>query len=370
MLIRQPKSSDSLPIKHSIGGPPTEELLQTCLEQAYEKRRSVEVSWLLPDPDTLYQLFLSLDPNGGEPIWVLKKGPPPPPPVQPGELKPRYIPPAQCWTHQTGYVSLIAETCILECGGKVNDDVSIAESVIGIKGGQAIPATNYKPMIFGVTESGDLTAPPRPPTPNPTQPTPAAWGAPAQSGPPTTGDLATMSPVQLVKDIMAAGWTGCMRFQADGSPQLAQIFFNAGTPVHAMSLTSSGDSGFLDLLTWQRGKFHWVASIQSDQQTMTGNHDALLNEARNIFEQMKTITSAGVSLESVIRRKQSLSSEAEFEEMIESRGVLVDMQLQKQLFLSADGTASPVQILQKFGVTRAQCVALVYNLVTCDLISP
>ena len=50
LLIRQPKSSDSLPIKHSIGGPPTEELLQTCLEQAYEKRRSVEVSWLLPDP--------------------------------------------------------------------------------------------------------------------------------------------------------------------------------------------------------------------------------------------------------------------------------------------------------------------------------
>ena len=87
---------------------------------------------------------------------MLKKGPPPPPPVQPGELKPRYIPPAQCWTHQTGYVSLIAQTCILECGGKVNDDVSIAESVIGIKGGQAIPATNYKPMIFGVTESGEF----------------------------------------------------------------------------------------------------------------------------------------------------------------------------------------------------------------------
>jgi Domain of unknown function (DUF4388) len=421
VLIPKPKGAQAIPIKQTIGGPPSEDILQKHLEKAYDNfGRIIELNWTLPDPDTLFQLQIMCDPQGGEPIWTLIKGPPPPPPSMPGEFRPRYVQPEPAWSHQTGYVSLIADTCLIESGGKVDENVSIAESVIGIKGAAALPGSisNYKPMIFGVTAQAPVYGAPEP-SPAAVQPwlpeqpgaiqpwspeqqaaiqseqpgaiqpgQPGAiqpWSPEQQQGiqpgqpqpaaiqssvpeTPTTGDLSKVAASQLVLSIHANQMTGCLRFLGDGEQQ-GEIYFAAGEPVHAVAPGTQGDNGFIDLLTWQKGKFSFLFSEGSEQTTISKNFEQLLAAAKNVSDQVRALQFAGISLESKLIRKQMLSSEAEFEQLLASRGVPVDMAMQKQLFLGADGTVSTLQILRHIPLARAQYIALLYNLVVCDLIT-
>ncbi len=414
MLIPKPKGSQAIPIKHTIAGPPSEDILQKHLEKAYENiGRVIEVNWMLHNPEILCQLQIICDPGGGEPIWTLLKGPPPPPPAQPGEFRPRYVPPNPSWTHQTGYVSLIADTCVVESGGTVDDNVSIAESVIGIKGAAALPgsAASYKPMIFGMTAPAvNYGAPALPATPafptapaqswTPEQPPPVvqpwstaaqpesqSWSprqqqSPSDSGlsalqaalqssmpePPTSGELSMVQSSQLVQAIHGHKLTGCLSFLG-GNSQQGEIFFAAGEPVHAVAPDGLGDPAFVELLTWQKGRFTYLSSEICEQTTISMSCDQLIGEVKKVADQSKALEFAGITLESRLRRKQSLSSEAEFEQLLSSRGVPVDMTLQKQLFLGADGTVSALQILGNFRLTRAQRIALLYNLVVCDLVA-
>jgi Domain of unknown function (DUF4388) len=390
VLIPKPKSPQALPVKHSIDGPPSEDVLQKHLSEAYQSGRIIEVNWK-PDPETYFQLQVTCDLHGGEPIWTLFKGPPPPPPAMPGELRPRYVQPEPSWTHQTGYVSLIAETCLVESGGTVDDNVSIAESVIGLKGAAVIAGANtYKPMIFGVTEAAPVFAAPEQ-TPQPwlpekvsEEPTVIPWTpeqVPEESAvipwmpePPPNGDLSMVPAPQLVQAINAHKLTGCLSFLGDGlqqqgMQQQGEIFFSGGVPVHAMSPDSVGDDGFIDLIAWQKGKFSFLTTERTNERTVLGNLEALLNASKIVSEQLSAIQFAGLGLESKLRRKQTLASEAEFEQTISTRGVPVDMAMQKNLYVKADGSVSTLQIVHGFGLSRAQCVALLYNLVVCDLVT-
>jgi hypothetical protein len=396
VLIPKPKSPQALPIKHSIYGPPSEDVLQKHLSEAYQTGRTIEVNWTVPQLEMYYQLQVTCDMNGGEPIWTLLKGPPPPPPAMPGELRPRYVPPDPSWTHQTGYVSLIAETCLVESGGTVDDNVSIAESVIGLKGAAVIPGNKtYKPMIFGVTEAAPVYAAaaeqaPQPWLPEPVvdEPTVIPWTAeqmpeeqaaiPWMPEPPPNGDLSMVSAPQLVQAIRAHKMSGCLTFLAEGAhsqgmqlgaQQQGEIFFVGGEPVHAVSPDSSGDNGFIDLIAWQKGKFSLLTSERCEQRTVSGDFETLVNAGKIVSEQLASIQFAGVALESILKRKRTLSSEAEFEQTIFSRGVPVDMAMQKHLYVKADGSASTLQILQGLGLSRAQTISLLYNLVVCDLVT-
>jgi hypothetical protein len=369
VLVPKPKDPKTLPIRTKLDAPPDKDGLLEYLEQA-EKNvgRIVELTWLVDSPPTLFKFEIRSLAEGGEPIWTLYKGLPPPPPSLPGQFQPRPTPPHELWTHCSGDVALMLRLVLDQCNGTTAEPSSIADVVVGIKGGTR--PEMFKPMIFGVMEG----------TPPAEQPAHASSQGVTQVSPPPKqaeampagqanldGDLRDMPVPGLLQSCSLNKMTGCLHIVGDQGK--GEVFFLDGTPMHANTMEATGDQGMIELITWEKGNFKFFRDEKSKHHTVTKRLDTLLMEGVALLDQSKALQNAGFKLESYPSRKPPILSEPQFEAKIKSHGVPVNMAVQKQLFTLLDGCTSVLEILRKRPLPKTEWIPLLFNLLICDLVN-
>jgi hypothetical protein len=337
----------------------------TALDQAqFNVGRIIELAWLIEPLHTFFTLQVRVQPDGGEPVWTLFKGPPPVAP-KPGE---RVKPPVEIWTHVSGDVPLIQNLVLGECGGETVEPSSIADVVIGIKGRAPIgnSASTFKPMIFGMVDgAGNPSLKESARDTSERLPAQSPLGSATQSN--LTGDLRDMPVPGLLQSCSLNKMTGCLHIAGDHGK--GEVFFVDGVPVHATTMEATGDSGLIELVTWENGTFTFFREEKARNQSVTKRLDSLLMEGVTLLDQSKALDKAGFKLESYASRKMPAPSESQFEEAVRTKGVPVNMAVQKQLYTLLDGSTTVLELLRKRPLPKTEWIPLLFNLILCDFIT-
>jgi hypothetical protein len=90
------------------------------------------------------------------------------------------------------------------------------------------------------------------------------------------GDLKNMQVPNLLQSIAISKMTGKLFVHSPNGD--AQIFFEEGAPLHAITRETAGDLALIELLLWEEGEFLFFPEERSTEKTVNKRLDALLME--------------------------------------------------------------------------------------------
>ncbi|MBX9570520.1 MAG: DUF4388 domain-containing protein [Candidatus Obscuribacterales bacterium] len=180
------------------------------------------------------------------------------------------------------------------------------------------------------------------------------------------GRLENMQIATLVQSIQMSKMNG--RLQLHDKGEIAQIFFNEGNPVHATTPEANGDSAVVEVMAWETGDFLFFPDEMTAEKSVRRRLDGMIMEGITLLDQQKFLTKQGVKPESYLLRKEARISPDEFKSRV-SRGAPLDLQTQMTLYEMCDGRMRLQDILQRRPMTKIEWVPLVFNLLSCGLIT-
>lgn len=196
----------------------------------------------------------------------------------------------------------------------------------------------------------------------------------ASAGIQMSGNLGEMSAADLFQSISVGRMTG--RLDLSCGLESLEVFFEEGTPRRASFRSDSmnsrvgelaGEEVILEALTWSNGFFQFNPSMKSSQRTPMRRLDMLLLEGAALVDYLKTVENAGFTQDSLPYHAAKVS-EADFERAL-NEGVPVDLNLQKQFYISFDGTRSLEDVINLLDLNKPVWLPLMYNLVNCRLLA-
>ncbi|HEY9785409.1 MAG TPA: DUF4388 domain-containing protein [Candidatus Obscuribacterales bacterium] len=202
--------------------------------------------------------------------------------------------------------------------------------------------------------------------------TPPAAGGPPKEGvkqkvrPMLEGDLQNMQMPTLLQSIAMGKMTG--RLVVESFSDKAVIFFSDGVPLHCELRGSEGETALIELSCWQEGEFRFLPEPPQNRETIRKRLDQLLMEGAALLDQSKFLDEIGVSLESFLVRNHAQMSEQLFEEMV-AKGVAADLNLQKMIYQVIDNQTTLEDLLRRHPMPKPRWVPVIFNLITCGLIS-
>ncbi|HEY9785123.1 MAG TPA: DUF4388 domain-containing protein, partial [Candidatus Obscuribacterales bacterium] len=180
------------------------------------------------------------------------------------------------------------------------------------------------------------------------------------------GDLVNMPVPNLLQSVSMSKMTG--KLVINSSKAGSELFFEEGTPVHAVAAEAQGDLACLEVLTWEEGKFRFYPNERCPEKTVKKRLDSLLMEGIGLLDQTKYLTSRNVGLETYLFRKHPNLSEAEFEERV-SKFVPLDMTVQKQFYQAIDNMSNIFELLRRRPMVKTEWVPILFNLLHADLVT-
>lgn len=179
------------------------------------------------------------------------------------------------------------------------------------------------------------------------------------------GSLKEMQVSGVLQSISMTKMTG--KLVVDSNSYDITVFFEEGTPVHAVSMESIGDAAIMDLLTWDEGQFNFIPMERTADRSINRRLEAILMEGAALVDQHQFLTKRGLKLSTFMRRKNPNISEQEFEMALRDAAPL-DMIFQKQMYQLVDSRKTFAEILRVRPLLKSQWVPLWYNLISCNLV--
>lgn len=179
------------------------------------------------------------------------------------------------------------------------------------------------------------------------------------------GDLSNMQVPTLLQSVGMSKMSG--RLQINSKVDRAQIYFNEGVPMHAVSPDGQGETAIIDCLTWVEGDFHFYPNETSPSQTIHKRLDSLLMEGVSLLDQSNYLRQAGLKPDSLLVRVKDNLTQEEFFNAI-SKGAPVDVQKQSNFYLYADNQRSFTEILRLQPMTKSEWMPIVFNMLSCGLL--
>jgi len=317
------------------------DLAKWCQDCVRARDKSITVIWNSQDNMCSYSLVINSVPGSSDPQWRMSS--------QSGSMK------KDLWFYISNDVNNIFSMCVNALGENLSD--AIAADAI------AVAQTN--------TSSGQSGAAPAATAPDNssmasqqrgTGPLPIA--SPASPTELLTGNLAVLHITNLLQSVSMGKMTGRLHIEPTTGP--VDVFFEAGSPVHALSRQASGEEAFLEVVALNNGSFIFEPNLKTDTRTITRTLDSLILKGIQILDCQAMIDAAGVTLNSVVHRTQQGLSEAAFEQKI-SEGAPIDMALQKKFYISIDGQSTVRQLVENLKLPRSEWIPLLSNLVKVGL---
>lgn len=179
------------------------------------------------------------------------------------------------------------------------------------------------------------------------------------------GDLANMQVPKLLLSIAMSELTG--RLYVDSTVGGAEVFFELGRPHHANALDQQGDMAIIELMTWQTGRFQFHDNERTTLRTVFQPLEVLVRQGTPLRDQARELAQMGLTMESYLIRRVPNLSETEFERAA-SRGIPLDMNVQKILYQCVDNQSTVFDVLRRHPLAKTDWLPVLYNLMKCDLV--
>ncbi|MBI4533901.1 MAG: DUF4388 domain-containing protein [Candidatus Melainabacteria bacterium] len=329
---KRPSTAPSLRLPKLSTSPGLEDF-HYALSQAQKNRgRTIEMPWISADRSSTYVLTVRCDSAGGEPAWLLYRG------DGPGSV--------MAFSYASSDVTLVHSLVINECITNPTHDQTQTATYMSIRT-SASPATSGTLTSVGV-DSGTFPA------------------LAARSKATLEGDLKNMQVPNLLQSIAISKMTGKLYVHSPNGD--AQIFFEDGSPLHAITRETTGDLALIELLLWEEGEFLFFPEERSTDRSVNKRLDALLMEGITLVDQNQFLTKAHLTQDSYILRKSQSLTEVEFERLV-SQGAPIDIAVQKQFYQAIDNKSTLFEVLRRRPMNKTEWIPVMFNLLTCDLIS-
>jgi len=156
--------------------------------------------------------------------------------------------------------------------------------------------------------------------------------------------------------LAARFFTGKVEFT--NKKQIAQIFCERGTPVHAFYSGTTGDAVVREAISWQVAKTSYVADERVSQRTVTRHMQFLVREGLALAEQKKFLAKCQLTYESI-------TSKIDYPEP-QLRSLINDFE--KKLYDRSDGKTKISDIIRDLTMESWEWAPILCNLVTKRLI--
>lgn len=251
------------------------------------------------------------------------------------------------WNYQSRDLTLICNLIMTSTGADQVEDYIPTSALMG-KAGSVGAAATAKTGNPALTSTAIVFEPPRP-------------GAKAT----LEGDLKNLQVPNLLQSINLAKMTG--RLDVRSRSEQAEVYFAEGIPLHATIKDSLGDTALIELVTWQTGEFRFWPDEKCIERTISKRLDAMLMEGAALLDQDKYLETAGLRLESLLVKKNTMISEEEFRARV-MKGAPIDLGVQLYFYESIDNRNTLWDLLRNRPMTKVEWVPILFNLVSCGLV--
>ncbi|HEY9784780.1 MAG TPA: DUF4388 domain-containing protein [Candidatus Obscuribacterales bacterium] len=309
--------------------------VQFIMQEAHKiLGRWVELPFSSPDKKHEFVLAVKYDHDEGDPTWLMSEA----------SLSGNQ----PLWNYPTRDLSLICNMLAQAAGQDQVEDLMPTSALLGktadVGAAGTATATTTSPTVGAAV----MFEPPRP-------------GAKAT----LEGDLKNLQVPNLLQSINLAKMTGKLDIRTRS--EKAEVFFHDGAPVHCVLKEVQGDAGLVELITWQAGEFRFWPDEVTEQKTVKRRLDAMLMEGVTLLDQTKYLDSAGLKMESVLVKKNTMISEEEFKARL-SKGAPLDIEPQLDFYELIDNKNTLFDLLRKRPMNRMNWVPILFNLVSCGLV--
>lgn len=193
---------------------------------------------------------------------------------------------------------------------------------------------------------------------------PVALASPDNAKASLSGKLENVQLPAVLQSVQMSKMTGRLHLLDKGSG--AQIYFVEGNPVHANTAESVGDTGIIEMLSWETGDFRFFPDERSEERTVRRRLDSLLMEGVTLLDQNKYLSSVGLKPESFLVRKDSQITQEEFKNRL-SKGAPLDLNMQKAFYELIDNRSRLQDIVQRRGIPKVEWIPILFNFLTCNI---
>ena len=180
------------------------------------------------------------------------------------------------------------------------------------------------------------------------------------------GRLENMQIATLVQSIQMSKMNG--RLQLHDKGEIAQIFFIEGNPIHATTPEASGDSAVVEVMAWETGDFLFFPDEETAEKSVKRRMEGMIMEGITLLDQQKFLNKQGLKPESYLLRKEAKITPDEFKTRV-TRGAPLDLQVQMTMYEMCDGRMRLQDILQRRPMSKIEWIPIVFNLLSCGLIT-
>jgi hypothetical protein len=148
----------------------------------------------------------------------------------------------------------------------------------------------------------------------------------------------------------------------------AQIYFQEGAPVHASSTDGIGDLAVVEIMTWEQGDFRFFPDENTTERSVKRRLDGMIMEGITLLDQDKFLRQQGLHPDVYLVRKEARISPEEFKAKVKN-GAPLDIAAQMSMYEICDGRTRWKDILSRRPMPKTEWAPLLFNLVSCGLIS-
>jgi hypothetical protein len=185
-----------------------------------------------------------------------------------------------------------------------------------------------------------------------------------------TGDLSTIDVCDIMRSIIWSNMTGRLKFSMPTRD--AEIYFDRGQPVHAVSGALKGDECLLSCTICSEGQFRFEPDILADKKTIRQSTDVLLLKGALLRDKAQYLLNAGLKASSILVRKRNDVAEAEFEAISASVAsgshLSFTMLAQKQFYLAVDGKSTLTEVIENLRLIESQWIPLLCRMIKADFV--
>jgi GGDEF domain-containing protein len=295
--------------------------------------RLIEQPWSPPDRKQEFLLTIRVDSQASDPTWSLYQI------TNTGQQ--------EVWVYPTRDLSQVTNLVMVASGQDQLQDLVPSSALMGKMSSATIEVTLPADKA-AAREQQTAFPPPRP-------------GAKST----LEGDLKNLQAPNLLQSISLAKMTG--RLDVRSAIENASVYFQAGIPLHCTLNDNSGDSAFLELITWQVGEFRFWPDETTLDRTINKRLDGMLMEGVALLDQNKYLETAGLKLESCLVKKNAMISEEEFAARV-GKGAPIGLSSQLDFYEMIDNRNTLFDVLRNRPMHKTQWVPILFNLVSCGLV--
>jgi len=294
--------------------------------------RLIEQPWSPPDRKQEFLLTIRVDSQASDPTWSLYQM------TQSGQQ--------EVWVYPTRDLSQVTNLVMAASGQDQLQDLVPNSALMGKMSSATIEV--QLPVDKTAREQQTSFPPPRP-------------GAKST----LEGDLKNLQAPNLLQSISLAKMTG--RLDVRSAIENASVYFQAGIPLHCTLNDNTGDSAFLELITWPLGEFRFWPDETTLDRTINKRLDGMLMEGVALLDQNKYLETAGLKLESCLVKKNAMISEDEFAARV-GKGAPIGLSSQLDFYEMIDNRNTLFDVLRNRPMHKTQWVPILFNLVSCGLV--